>query len=76
MSNIVTSSPIRLTIYAYFNIEMTQDVEAAMRAFMVENRQGKHGEHNYTAEKFGLEADIMHSRFASYIDHYNIPVRK
>lgn len=64
------------TIYAYFNIEMTQDVEAAMRAFMVENRQGKHGEHNYTAEKFGLEADIMHSRFASYIDHYNIPVRK
>jgi len=47
-----------------------------MRAFMVENRQGKHGEHNYTAEKFGLEADIMHSRFASYIDHYNIPVRK
>ena len=62
-------------IYAHFGIELTADAEVAMRAFMADNQQEKHGKHVYTAEQFGLDAKTLHREFADYIHRYDIQVR-
>jgi Sulfotransferase family len=36
----------------------------------------KHGEHRYTAEEFGLDAERLRQRFASYIERFNVPLER
>ncbi len=43
-------------IYAFLDLELTPDVEQAMQEWTGVNRSGKHGNHVYTAEQFGLSA--------------------
>jgi len=62
-------------IYAHFDIDLTQDAGAAMRAFMANNQPEKHGKHVYTAEQFGLDAGTLHRECGKYIQHYGIEVR-
>jgi hypothetical protein len=59
-------------IYRHFDLPLTAEAESRMVRFMEENRQGKHGEHSYTPEMFGLSAARVHRDFAEYIDHYRI----
>jgi len=62
-------------IYQHFDMTLTPEAEAAMRAFMAENRQDKHGKHVYSAEQFGLDKPTLHRAFAGYIDHYGVRTR-
>jgi hypothetical protein len=59
-------------IAAHFGIEMSDAAETAMRAWHANNPQGKHGEHHYRAEDFGLTEDAIAARFTAYLEHFQI----
>ncbi len=53
-------------IYGRLGYQFSAEMELAMRKWLAENPQHKHGPHRYTLEQFGLtEADIEHI-FAGY----------
>ena len=53
-------------IYAAADDELSPDTEARMAAWSHENRQGKHGKHEYAAEDVGLEREPLRRRFDFY----------
>lgn len=61
-------------IYERFDMVLTDDALAAMHAFMSENRQDKHGKHEYSAAAYGLDNADIQQRFARYIDRFAIPI--
>jgi hypothetical protein len=61
-------------IYERFGDTFTSEAEAAMRAYMAENQQGKHGKHSYDLAEFGLDKGEVRERFKAYIERYDIPV--
>lgn len=54
------------TIYAAADTELTVDAEQAMTAWLDANPRDRHGEHHYSAARFGLEADEIRDRFSAY----------
>ena len=68
--------PIRSVrnIYERFDERFTSEAEAAMRAYMTNNQQGKHGKHSYDLGEFGLDKSEVRERFKAYIERYDIPV--
>jgi hypothetical protein len=60
-------------VYDFIGRELTGDVEAAMRAYLAANPQGKHGKHVYVLEDLYLDRDELESRFAAHAARYNIP---
>ena len=42
------------------------DSRAAMRRWLDDNRQDKHGGHRYTPDEFGLDPDALRERIARY----------
>ena len=58
-------------IYEYFGFEYSQVMENDMKRWLAENRQHKHGVHRYSLEQFGLNADDLHRKFASYYETYS-----
>ena len=59
-------------IYAHFGLELTSEAERRMRAWHAENPQGRHGAHQYSAARFGLDEDAMAERFAAYMQRFGI----
>jgi hypothetical protein len=59
-------------ISSHFGIEISEEAEQSMRVWHTDNPQGKHGEHHYRAEDFGLTDDLIAERFASYLDHFRV----
>jgi hypothetical protein len=59
-------------MYDHFGLEMSPAAEQGMRAWVAENPQGKHGEHRYRAEDFGLSTRGMHASFADYMEHFHV----
>ncbi len=55
-------------IYDYFDLEWTERAERDVRAWAEENPRGRHGEHRYSAEEYGLTDAEIESRFADYIE--------
>jgi hypothetical protein len=65
-------------IYEHFGIELSSDAEQRIRRFLVENPQGKKGEHRYDPARFGLDARDVHERYRSYLERFGVerePVR-
>ena len=60
------------SIYAWEGTEYTPEAEAAMRAYMADNQQGKFGRHEYSLEPFGLDADALTERFAPYVQRFAV----
>ena len=73
----LTSDPIGETrkIYAAFDEPLTDEAEAAMRAMLAANPQGKHGKHEYRLQDYGLSRGQVHERFMDYIERYDIAVK-
>lgn len=73
----LTSNPIgeMAKVYAGFDEDLTPQAEAAMRAMLDANPQGKHGKHEYRLEDYGLTRDGVHDHFKDYIARYNISIR-
>ncbi len=59
-------------LYAHFGLTFDPTAERNMRRWHAENPQGKHGEHRYRAEDFGLDERAIAERYAVYIEHFDI----
>ncbi len=63
-------------IYTAFDMDWTSAGEVAMRQWLHENSQSKHGRHQYTPEEFGLEPDEIRERLKRYSDFFNIEINR
>jgi hypothetical protein len=59
-------------IYDRFGFALSGAAADAMRAFLAENPQGKHGAHVYSAEAYGLDPARERERFRRYADRFGI----
>lgn len=59
-------------IYAHHGYEFTPAFEAAMRQWLVANRQHKHGAHRYTLEEYGLNEAQVHEDFSEYTKEFGL----
>jgi hypothetical protein len=57
-------------IYDFAGLDLTPDVRAAMAQWSEQNRAGARGEHQYTAEEFGLTDEEIRAAFADYLDRF------
>ena len=51
---------------------MSKQGETRMRAFVDENPKGKHGEHTYTPEEFGVDPNAVRQEFQTYIERFDL----
>jgi hypothetical protein len=59
-------------LYDHFGLELSPEAERAMRAWHAVNPTGKHGEHHYRAEEFGLSEGVLRERFAAYLERFGV----
>ncbi len=59
-------------IYAFVELELAPDVEAAMRQRISEDPERAHGQHRYDVTEFGLTEDEIRERFGDYIDQFDL----
>jgi hypothetical protein len=57
-------------IYAFLDLELTDEVRTAIARFATENRRGARGAHTYTAEQFGYSTDGIRTAFRDYLDRF------
>lgn len=60
------------SIYAHYAIPMSDETSNAMRNWLAENPQGKHGKHAYSAEEFGITDAQIRNAFADYIAEHEL----
>lgn len=58
-------------IYARLGRELSAEARAEMELWHARNRKGAHGEHRYTPEEFGLNAQEIRDAFRSYADAFD-----
>jgi Sulfotransferase family len=61
------------TIYERLGIELSDEAEKAMRAFLDANPQEKHGGHRYSFADTGLDAGLLRERTRGYTEFFDIP---
>jgi hypothetical protein len=68
------ADPMRVVedIYRKFDLTLSATAEAAMRAWIAQNPQGKFGQHRYTADELQLDTDLVRTRFADYIQRFGL----
>lgn len=57
-------------IYDRFGFALSPEAERAMQVWIADNPIGKHGEHRYTLEEFGITPEEVRACFLDYIDAY------
>ena len=50
--------------------------DGAINEYLATKRNDARGQHQYTAERYGLNSDRIHERYRSYIERFNIPITK
>lgn len=60
-------------IYASSGDALSSEAEARMRAWSADNRQEKHGRHDYDAADFGFDLADLRRRVAAYQARYDVP---
>lgn len=63
-------------LYAFLDLELTPDVEAAMRRRVADAPELSHGEHRYDVADFGLTEDEIRAEFGDYVDRFGLRPRK
>jgi hypothetical protein len=59
-------------IYAHFDLDYSPAAEQAILQFRADNPRGKHGQHSYTLEQWGLDREDIVERFRPYTDAFGI----
>ena len=74
----LTRDPIGVLhrVYGFLGLGFTNETELAVNQWQEANRSGAHGEHRYTAEQFGLDADQIRHEFAFYIDRFGVELEE
>ena len=62
-------------IYTHFDEPFTAEAEAAMGLYMEVNPKGKHGQHTYSLEDYGLSKVQVRKRYGDYCERFRIPVK-
>jgi len=62
--------PVFHEIYRRAGHTLTPESEALMLKYERENEQGKHGDHKYSLEQFGLTGEVVRRDFGAYIDRF------
>ena len=57
-------------MYDHFGMEWTDQADQSLREHASVHRQNRFGEHTYTLEEFGLEADAIRARLSDYLDRF------
>jgi sulfotransferase family protein len=67
--------PIEAIARAYqrLGIPFTAAARAAMQGFAADNPRGKHGEHRYELEDFGLDSGGVRAKYAFYMERFAVP---
>jgi hypothetical protein len=60
------------SIYEFFGLTLSAESAGRMEAYLAGNPAGKHGEHRYTPEQFGMNEQMIRRAFKDYTDHYRI----
>ena len=70
----ILSDPVGVArrVYDHFGLQWTDAAERHLRRWHAENPRGKHGEHVYRAEDFGLDNDMVAERFSKYMRYFNL----
>jgi hypothetical protein len=59
-------------IYNYHRYEYSDHFEEAMKQWLIDNRQHKHGTPGYTLEEYGLDAVGVRSEFTAYCEEFDL----
>lgn len=59
-------------IYERFGLDFTPEHEQRARDWLAAHPRGKHGEHKYTLEQFGLTRDELDAKLAFYNERFGI----
>ncbi len=62
-------------IYETFDLPMSDPGSEKMRAFIQANPKGKHGNHAYSPEEFGVDPAKVRAEFQSYIERFGLQPR-
>jgi hypothetical protein len=68
----VMANPVRTVerIYERFGLSMSEAHAAAIREWLANNPQTKHGAHKYSSEEFGLEPGATNRQFGEYVERF------
>ena len=61
-------------IYRHFDLPLSPDVEARMRAYLATNPKDRYGQHVYSLGQFGLDEAVERERYRAYWDRWCHPV--
>jgi hypothetical protein len=61
------------TIYDRLGLELTNDAESRMRAFLADHPQDKYGKHRYTFAATGLDEAAWRERACRYQEYFGVP---
>ena len=53
-------------IYCHFGLPFSSEMETAVKTWLTNNPQHKHGKHEYSTQQFGLELETIRKKFAFY----------
>ncbi|WP_380876051.1 sulfotransferase family protein [Sphingomonas sp. DBB INV C78] len=59
-------------IYDAFDLPMTEEGAARMKAFIADNPQGKHGIHRYEPQEYGIVPEVVRERLQPYIARFDL----
>ena len=64
------------TICRHAGLHYDEASRGRVQQWLDDHPRAEHGEHRYTAEQFGLDADRLRQRFAFYIDRFDVPIER
>jgi hypothetical protein len=60
-------------LYDHFAELFTLEAQSRMTAYLADNPQGKHGQHKYSLEEYGLTRERVREHFREYCRDFAIP---
>jgi hypothetical protein len=59
-------------IYAFAEMQLTPQVESAMRARISKAPESAHGNHTYDVADYGMSADEIREAFGDYVQRFDL----
>ena len=71
------NDPIKVVerIYRHFDLDFSSATQGTLRLFLDRDR-AKTRHHRYSAQDYGLSAEIVDARFRNYIDTFSVPLAR
>lgn len=63
-------------LYLHFDVPLSAATEVAMNTYVAANPKGKHGNHEYSLQEYGLTKEEVRGRFSDYCRRFGIPLSR